>query len=65
MQSKDEKSGMGFGSVVLWIVVALVVYFLSIGPAAWLDLHSKSPALDTALRVIYSPLELADKTPLE
>jgi hypothetical protein len=63
-QTKEEKDGGGFGSIVLWIVVVLVMYVLSIGPAAWLNYHTKW-AVDPELSVIYAPLMWAKNTPLE
>ncbi len=39
-QTREGKDGAAFGSFVLWVSVILVIYVVSIGPAAWM--HQKT-----------------------
>jgi hypothetical protein len=53
--SRDHR---GLGSVVLWALVAIAVYFLGVGPAAVLHATTKSTSVKAALEMVYLPAEL-------
>jgi hypothetical protein len=59
----DEKKSLGFGTYVVWVFVAVVLYLLSTGPAARFEI--KTGGAHPVLDVIYAPIGwLNDNTPL-
>ena len=61
----DAVNRVGFGSAVLWTVVALVIYALSSGPAMWLHAKITNPNVTTTVYRVYTPVVLLiNKTPL-
>ena len=57
MSERREKAGVGVWATV--VVAFLVLYVLSIGPAAWIDRRVTGPGFfNDACRVVYSPLRL-------
>jgi hypothetical protein len=64
MEDKNLSSaGKGVSSIVLWAFLCLVVYFLSVGPAAWIHKRTKSAAVQDALKTIYTPIILLAEQP--
>jgi len=61
----DEKHEAGFGFLLFWICTALLIYVLSIGPAAWLHEKISSARMKAGLETIYAPVGfLIHETPL-
>jgi hypothetical protein len=59
MTSSPKKPGVVFWATVV-LVVVLVAYPLSFGPARWLYLHDLMPAwLADPLHILYQPLFLS------
>jgi hypothetical protein len=64
-RSTRRERGWGVGSYLLWATVVLVVYVLSIGPAAWLHEKTTNATLKTTLELLYAPVvSLIKDTPL-
>jgi hypothetical protein len=59
----DEKKSRGFGSYVLWVFVAVMVYLLSSGPVVrWYyrdEVAGRDGLANKLLRTVYRPLPLA------
>jgi hypothetical protein len=52
-----EERGSGGGRIAIGVVVAMVLYVLSIGPVLWTIKHGYLPVmLDESIRLIYFPL---------
>ena len=61
----DEKHEGRFGSLLFWICTALLIYALSIGPAAWLHEKTSSASMKAGLETVYAPvIFLIQETPL-
>ena len=56
---EPEESRRGATSWLLWLVVALVVYVLSVGPMVKLSVMLGNRSLRDALVITYSPLRAA------
>ena len=62
----DEKHEAGFEFQLFWICTALLIYVLSIGPAAWLHEKTASARLKAGLETVYAPVVfLIEQTPLK
>src|SRR5262245_51365182 len=60
MESSRKQPGVAFWAAVV-IVVALVAYPLSIGPACWMRVHLLPPSTREAMDDFYLPIGLINK----
>jgi hypothetical protein len=47
----------------LWLPLAALIYFLSLGPAIWAYEHTQITGVRTVIEKIYAPLECAARKP--
>ena len=59
----EESSSRASLSWFLWLPLAALIYFLSLGPAIWVYEHNQSAAVRKSLETIYRPLEWAARKP--
>lgn len=56
----DELRKHGHGLLIAFVIAALILYPLSVGPIAWLELHTNFPEwIWDAVEIAYYPLTLA------
>jgi len=58
-QSNDQnerEKGRGFGGFLVWGVLLLVCYVLSIGPAVWVHRRVPNRAIRDAIEIFYTPV---------
>lgn len=64
-EGSNVERGKGGGHIVLWPFFALVVYVLSVGPAALLHEKTNNARLKKVFELTYAPVEVIEETPLE
>jgi hypothetical protein len=64
-QERDAESGKGTSHLLLWTSFVLIIYVLSVGPAAVLHEKTSNARLKAVLRFAYAPVGLVEKTPLK
>jgi hypothetical protein len=57
-QTHDSTHRAGFGSIVLRVGLGLMIYLVSVGPAACLHEKTRRPTVQTALETVYMPAVL-------
>ena len=55
MNDEQHESGLGWG-FLWWMGLAILIYILSIGPAAWLTQRTNNSALNKTEEIVYAPL---------
>src|ERR1043166_5505858 len=60
----EDSSGRGLLSWILWLPLAVLIYFLSVGPAIWVYEHTKNPGARKSIETFYAPLEWAARKPV-
>ena len=55
----EEKPARGALTWLLWIPAAVLIYFLSLGPAIWLHRHTQNSGTRKTIETVYAPLEWA------
>ncbi len=53
---KDEKHSINWGAIVLWPVVILILYALSVGPVLMMHEKGRAPQNSRFLANLYGPL---------
>ena len=60
---KDEKHSVNWGALILWPVVVLILYVLSVGPI-WMMIDRKRMSNNQFVEVFYYPVKLAYWNPV-
>ena len=61
----DPRKKMGWRFWAVFGLIALLLYVGSIGPVWSVAIHHKTPAIETAFKIVYCPiLFIADHSPL-